>query len=60
MWPSQNRNSSVQTMEDKKSRLDLAPHGTGEIGTEDSQQESSFVEYNLAYFNSKINHCMVY
>ena len=43
------RNSSLQTMQGKKSSLDWALQGTGEIGTEDSFQELSFVLYDFAY-----------
>ena len=50
MWPTQTRNTSLQTVQDKKSNLALAPHGKGETGTEDSYQESSFVPYNFPYF----------
>lgn len=56
----QNRQSRVQAMKDKKSRLDSEPRGKGEIGTKDSHKEPAFVKYNPAYFHSKINHCMVY
>lgn len=60
MWPTQTRNTSLQTVQDKKSNLDLAPHGKGEIGTEDSYRNHHLSHIISLPLCSKINRCAVY